>query len=140
MVPGVHEQVIGRVARDGQKSPVVAYFPDVGERVRPVIIDALGIKRQQVEGIRNPTSTPGAARTDGGHARRPAERYLHQIGRKVTESASVAGIACRIGAPAEDTAHVEQTAASANTSIEWTDRPGERRRGGPCRLYTGPQA
>lgn len=91
--PGVHEQVIGRVARDGQTSPVVAYFLTSESGSDPVIIDALGIKRQQVEGIRNPTiDFLEQLETDGGHARRLAERYLQQIGQKVMEPTAALGL------------------------------------------------
>jgi len=79
--PGVHEQCIGRLHRDGQDSPVVAYFLTAEEGADPAIIDVLGLKRQQVEGIRNPT-TDFLERLDtgGGHAKALAQRYLAQIG------------------------------------------------------------
>ena len=96
-----------------------------------MIIDALGIKRQQVEGIRNPTLDPlEQLETDGGHARRLAERYLHQIGRKVTESASVAELPAASAHLAEDTAHVEQPSRARTPQSNGPTGPGERRRGG----------
>ena len=43
--PGVHEQCIGRVFRDGQESPVMAYFLLAEEGSDPVVADVLGIKK-----------------------------------------------------------------------------------------------
>jgi SNF2 family DNA or RNA helicase len=52
--PGVLEQCLGRVARDQQEDPVVAYYPLSDSGVDPIMARVLGIKRAQVEGIRNP--------------------------------------------------------------------------------------
>jgi SNF2 family DNA or RNA helicase len=53
--PSVHEQATGRVFRDGQKDPVVAYYLTSDEGSDPVLQSALGVKRMQLEGVRNPT-------------------------------------------------------------------------------------
>jgi len=52
--PGVHEQCIGRVHRDGQPEPVQAYFLISDEGSDPIVSDVLGVKREQIEGVRNP--------------------------------------------------------------------------------------
>lgn len=52
--PGVHEQAIGRVHRDGQKEKVTAYFLVTDSGSDPVVADALGIKRGQIAGIKDP--------------------------------------------------------------------------------------
>ncbi|QLG96670.1 DEAD/DEAH box helicase (plasmid) [Pseudomonas yamanorum] len=52
--PGVHEQCIGRVHRDGQQDPVMAYFLISDEGSDPIVSDVLGVKREQIEGVRNP--------------------------------------------------------------------------------------
>jgi len=52
--PGVHEQCVGRVYRDGQQDPVVAYFLVSEEGSDPVIADVLGLKKAQIEGVRDP--------------------------------------------------------------------------------------
>jgi hypothetical protein len=84
--PGVHEQVIGRLARDGQKKSVVAYFLHALEGADPAIVEVLGIKRHQVEGIRNPTQDfLEKLEVDGEHVKRLAARYLTQIGRSVPD-------------------------------------------------------
>jgi SNF2 family DNA or RNA helicase len=52
--PGVHEQCVGRVHRDGQQDPVQAYFLISDEGSDPIVSDVLGVKREQIEGVRNP--------------------------------------------------------------------------------------
>lgn len=79
--PGVHEQCIGRLNRDGQKNPVVAYFLVAEDGADPAIAEALGVKRQQVEGIRNPGQDfLEKLETSGEHAKRLASLYLKQRG------------------------------------------------------------
>lgn len=51
--PAVHEQFTGRVARDGQKSPTLVYYVIANCGADPVMSDTLGVKRGQLEGIRN---------------------------------------------------------------------------------------
>ncbi|MGE0450867.1 MAG: SNF2-related protein [Vicinamibacterales bacterium] len=85
--PGVHEQCIGRLARDGQASAVVAYFLVADEGSDPVIAETLGIKREQVEGIRNPTEDfLEELQTDGAHAKRLARHYLEQRGEPIDDA------------------------------------------------------
>ena len=79
--PGVHEQCAGRVFRDGQPDPVVAYFllADVGSD--PIVADVLGIKRAQIEGLRDPASAPLEALDPGErHLKRLAEDFLARHG------------------------------------------------------------
>lgn len=52
--PGVHEQCIGRVHRDGQAEPVMAYFLLSDSGRDPIVSDVLGVKREQIEGVRSP--------------------------------------------------------------------------------------
>ncbi|MCD8139293.1 MAG: DEAD/DEAH box helicase [Planctomycetaceae bacterium] len=75
--PGVHDQCIGRLHRDGQKDPVTAYFLVAEDGSDPVIADVLGIKREQSEGIRNPDA-PLIEKYEvaEGNLRLLAERYL----------------------------------------------------------------
>lgn len=78
--PGVHEQCIGRLARDGQKKSVVAYFLVADDGADPVIAEALGLKREQVEGIRNPDQDLiEKLDTSGERTRRLAEFYLARL-------------------------------------------------------------
>lgn len=52
--PAVHEQTDGRVYRDGQPKPVVAYYLVTNSGSDPLIEDTLGLKADQLEGIRSP--------------------------------------------------------------------------------------
>ena len=52
--PGVLEQNIGRIHRDGQPEPVVAYYLVADDGADPFMVDVLGLKQEQVDGIRNP--------------------------------------------------------------------------------------
>lgn len=50
--PGVIEQDIGRVARDGQTEPVIVYSIAVDAGADPFMMEVLGLKQDQVRGIR----------------------------------------------------------------------------------------
>lgn len=79
--PAVHDQNIGRWDRDGQKDPTTAYFLLSEHGSDPVVADVLGIKRGQVEGIRNPTSdVVEQVQADPGNIKRLAAAYLHKRG------------------------------------------------------------
>lgn len=75
--PGVHEQALGRVARDGQKDPVVGYYLVADQGSDPIVADVLGVKTVQVDGIRDPDAAVlGTPQMDPHHVRKLAERYL----------------------------------------------------------------
>ena len=79
--PGVHEQCIGRIHRDGQGEPVVAYFLISEHGSDPVVADVLGVKRAQIEGIRDPHAPlMEALAQDSGNVRKLAEDFLKQRG------------------------------------------------------------
>lgn len=79
--PGVHEQCIGRVHRDGQQKPVMAYYLLSDDGSDPIVSDVLGVKREQIEGVRNP-SLGMAERVDTGEntIRRLAAEFLASRG------------------------------------------------------------
>jgi SNF2 family DNA or RNA helicase len=78
--PGVHEQCIGRVFRDGQIDPVAAYFLLAEVGADPIIAEVLGIKQRQSEPVINPNiELVTAMARDSDHVRRLAESYLRQI-------------------------------------------------------------
>ncbi|HCT57574.1 MAG TPA: helicase SNF2 [Gemmatimonas aurantiaca] len=52
--PGVHEQCAGRVHRDAQGEPVTAYYMCADDGADPIMIEVLGVKRSQLEPVRNP--------------------------------------------------------------------------------------
>jgi SNF2 family DNA or RNA helicase len=86
--PGVHEQCVGRIDRDGQADPVVAYYLNSVDGSDPIVIDVLGVKRSQSEGVRNPGG-PLAERVDIGEnaLKRLAADYLRAKGEAVPASA-----------------------------------------------------
>jgi len=79
--PGVHEQCIGRVDRDGQEDPVMAYYLISESGSDPIIADILGVKRGQIEGVCDPDANLiEKLEVEGGNAKRLAEAYLKQVG------------------------------------------------------------
>jgi SNF2 family DNA or RNA helicase len=79
--PGVHEQAVGRVHRDGQDEPVMAYFMTADVGADPVMIDVLGLKREQSEGVRDPDGELFEdLQVDENHVKRLAEAYLRRQG------------------------------------------------------------
>ncbi|MDD5358414.1 MAG: DEAD/DEAH box helicase [Candidatus Nanoarchaeia archaeon] len=75
--PQVHNQLIGRVDRDGQQEQVTAIFlvSDCGSD--PLIIDMLGLKASQSHGIINPLETEIQQQyTDETRIKLLAQRYL----------------------------------------------------------------
>jgi SNF2 family DNA or RNA helicase len=79
--PGVHEQCIGRVSRDGQADPVAAYFLISEEGSDPIMAEVLGLKREQSEGIRDPQrEVIERLQSTEGHIKRLAEEILRKAG------------------------------------------------------------
>lgn len=80
--PGVLEQCVGRVHRDGQAEPVFAYYLHADEGCDPVMLDVLGVKKAQLDGVRDPADTMVAAdRVDPDHIKRLARAYLSERGK-----------------------------------------------------------
>lgn len=80
--PGVHEQCIGRLHRPGQPETVRAYFLHADHGSDPFVVQVLGIKKAQVEGVRDPSGElvekVGSA---SDHVRLMAEACLQQAAR-----------------------------------------------------------
>lgn len=75
--PGIHVQCVGRVARDGQEEPVTTYYLLAEHGSDPVIADALGVKRGQLEPALDPDAElVTKLEVDPNHVRRLAESYL----------------------------------------------------------------
>lgn len=83
--PGVHEQCVGRFHRDGQDEPCVAYFLVSEEGADPVMTDVLGIKREQIEGVRNPNRALAERVDTGNSIQRLAREFLVARGVEVAE-------------------------------------------------------
>lgn len=79
--PSVHEQCIGRVDRDGQDTPCSAYFLLSEAGADPIMAEVLGVKHEQIEGVRNPDAAL-IERIDTGenNLRRLARAYLELKG------------------------------------------------------------
>jgi len=78
--PSAHEQCEGRIDRDGQPDPVVSYYLLTDNGSDPVVADVLGVKREQLEGLRDPDGQRGLVQHDtaGAHVKRLAEEFLRQ--------------------------------------------------------------
>lgn len=80
---GVHEQMSGRPHRDGQKDPVFAYYLVSDEGSDPHLLDLLGLKTGQLQGIRDPEADIVQKLSGGGHhVKKMAEAYLAQRERR----------------------------------------------------------
>jgi SNF2 family DNA or RNA helicase len=79
--PGVHDQCAGRLHRDGQTEPVVAYYLIADSGSDPIVADVLGVKAAQAAGIRDPNAPlVSQLQNDGDHVRKLAESYLSKKG------------------------------------------------------------
>lgn len=81
--PQVHDQNVGRVYRDGQKDPVLAYFLISEFGSDPTIVDTLGIKRQQSGPMLDPNAPLLAAQRNDDAIAKLARAYLAQTGRSL---------------------------------------------------------
>lgn len=81
--PGVHEQVIGRLHRDGQPDPVVAYYLVADSGSDPIVAQVLGLKKQQALGVIDPTGREEQlfAGAQEDRARQLAESWMARTGR-----------------------------------------------------------
>ena len=80
--PGAIDQCVGRVDRERQARPVMAYFLVSEEGADPVMKDVLGLKSAQLEGTMDPDGDALLMRTvDPEHIKKLAEAYLHKRAR-----------------------------------------------------------
>ncbi len=79
--PGVHDQCIGRLYRDGQENSVMVHFLISESGSDPIIADILGIKRGQIEGVVNPDGDLiEKTEVEPGYIKRLAGDYLTRMG------------------------------------------------------------
>ena len=84
--PGVHDQCMGRSHRDGQPDPVMAYYllSDYGSD--PIVADVLGMKRSQMQGIRDPNaSLIERSNASGYDSKKLAKAFMKQRGLLIQE-------------------------------------------------------
>jgi SNF2 family DNA or RNA helicase len=74
--PKVHEQLIARADRDGQKEQVTAIYLVCDEGSDPPIMNLLGLKNSQSQGIMNPLQAMQITHTDEGRIKLLAEEFL----------------------------------------------------------------
>ncbi|MCK4815728.1 DEAD/DEAH box helicase [bacterium] len=75
--PKVHEQLIGRVDREGQKDHVTVFYLVSDSGSDPLIIDLLGIKASQSKGIMDPFMGASKQHSDMSRITLLAEKYLN---------------------------------------------------------------
>lgn len=76
--PGIHQQLIWRLDREGQKNPVTAFFLVSEEGSDPPIMDVLGIKASEAHHIVDPHLGVQVVEEDLSNVRRLVERYLEK--------------------------------------------------------------
>lgn len=74
--PGIHQQVIWRLDREGQENPVTAFFLVSDEGSDPPIMDVLGIKASEARHIVDPYLGVQKADDDTSNLQRLVDRYL----------------------------------------------------------------
>jgi SNF2 family DNA or RNA helicase len=75
--PATFEQNIGRLDRDGQTEPVVVFYLLSNSGSDPVMTEVLGIKKQQLDGIRNPDQDlVESLQITEDHVRKLAQHFL----------------------------------------------------------------
>lgn len=76
--PKVMDQLIGRVDRDGQQDQVTAIFLVCDSGSDPLIIDMLGLKSSQSEGIVDPLKAVAEKYSDESRIKLLAQQYLNK--------------------------------------------------------------
>lgn len=76
--PKVHEQVIGRLDRTGQKDQVTAVYILTDSGSDPVIVDLLGLKASQAQGINDPLLEIQQVHSDKTRLQKLAESILEK--------------------------------------------------------------
>ncbi|MCE7600598.1 SNF2-related protein [Vibrio fluvialis] len=85
----IHRQCIGRIDRDGQKKEVFTFYVATNFGSDPEIIDVLGLKSNQSDGIMNPYKGGEIAKqTDANRIKKLAAKYLESQGLKVPKKES----------------------------------------------------
>jgi superfamily II DNA or RNA helicase len=91
--PAQMEQCVGRVNRDGQKDPVIAYYLISETGSDPVIADTLGLKRVQAESLREGKDTSSIReQRDAGGAKKLARSFLKSRGYTDERIAEIEGV------------------------------------------------
>lgn len=76
--PKVHEQFIGRIDRDGQPNPVMAIYLISDYGSDPVMVNILGLKNSQADGIIDQTTKPKEVMSDKSKLTELAKHFLNK--------------------------------------------------------------
>ncbi|MBP2232519.1 SNF2 family DNA or RNA helicase [Azospirillum agricola] len=85
--PGIHQQCVWRLDRDGQKNPVTAFFLVTDDGSDPPIMEVLGIKASEAQGVVDPHLGVQQVDTDMSNVRKLVERYLDKKRSSAKEAA-----------------------------------------------------
>lgn len=77
--PGIHQQIIWRLDREGQEDPVTAFFLVSEEGSDPPIMDVLGIKASEANQIVDPHLGVQKVDDDTTNLGRLVDRYLQKV-------------------------------------------------------------
>lgn len=86
--PMVHEQIIGRLNRDGQQQQVTVVFLVSDSGSDPSIVELLGLKSSQAKGILDPFAGAEVRVADTSRIKMLAERYLARKGSDLCQTPS----------------------------------------------------
>jgi hypothetical protein len=85
---------IGRIHRDGQEDPVVAYFLVSDHGSDPIMLDVLGVKAQQLSGLINPNGElVQTNELQEQYIRELAKSFLQKNGVSIDEESNTTDIA-----------------------------------------------
>lgn len=76
--PGIHEQCIGRLWRDGQDETVIAYYLVSDGGTDPLMTEVLGLKTREAGALRGDQSLFNAGANTGDRVKRLAETILNR--------------------------------------------------------------
>ncbi|MDE3022710.1 MAG: DEAD/DEAH box helicase [Pseudomonadota bacterium] len=85
--PGIHQQVIWRLDREGQDKPVTAFFLVVDEGSDPPVMDVLGIKASEATQIVDPHMGIHSVANDHSNLQKLVQRYLRRISKPTASNA-----------------------------------------------------
>ncbi|SHE67315.1 SNF2 family N-terminal domain-containing protein [Kaistia soli DSM 19436] len=74
--PGVHQQLVWRLDREGQTRPVTAHYLVSDDGSDPVVISRLGIKGSEARGVNDPHLGVESVPSDTSNIKALARRYL----------------------------------------------------------------
>lgn len=77
--PKVHEQIIGRLDREGQQEQITVVYLNTDEGSDPPMVEVLGIKASQATGIVDPGRQFEAKHTDKSRIQALATQYLSKM-------------------------------------------------------------